>query len=93
MAKKTKSPMEKQKTFLKVRRIAAWVGITVLALLYLSTLVLALIGTEASRTLLKFSILSTFVVPVLMYGYILMYRVLNGRGVDYKDISDDSRKQ
>lgn len=85
MSKKTKSPKERQETFLKVRRITAWVGVIVLVCLYASTIILALINTEASRTLLKFSILSTFVLPVLMYGYILMYRVLKGRGVDNPD--------
>lgn len=85
MAKKIKTPEEKQKTFLKVRRITAWVGIIILAGLYLSTIIFALIGTETSRTLLKSSILSTFVLPVLMYGYILMYRVLNGLGKEYND--------
>lgn len=88
MANKIKSPEEKQKTFLKVRRITAWVGIIILAGLYASTIILALIGTETSRTLLKFSILSTFVLPVLMYGYILMYRVLKGRGEDHNNTQD-----
>lgn len=89
MANKIKSPEEKQKTFLKVRRITAWVGIIILAGLYASTIILALIGTETSRTLLKFSILSTFVLPVLMYGYILMYRVLKGRDEDHNNTKHD----
>ena len=71
MSKKT--PEQQYAAFLKMRRIAAWIGIIVLVGLYLSTLILALIGTETSRTLLKFSILSTFILPVLMYGYLLLY--------------------
>lgn len=90
MAKKAKTLIEKQKTFKKVKRITAWAGIIILAGLYISTLILALIGTESSRTLLKFSILSTFILPVLMYGYILMYRVLKGKGVDSNQTGIDA---
>lgn len=79
MSKKT--PEQQYAAFLKMRRIAAWIGIIVLVGLYLSTLILALIGTETSRTLLKFSILSTLILPVLMYGYLLLYKVLKGKGV------------
>lgn len=87
MAKKT--PQQQYATFIKMRRIAAWLGIIVLVALYLSTLVFALIGTETARTLLKFSILSTFVLPVLMYGYLLIYKVLRGTGAPVPDDPDE----
>lgn len=60
----------------KNRRILAWIGILVLAGLYLSTVILALIGTKTSLTLLKISVLGTIAFPCLIYGYQLLYRVL-----------------
>lgn len=63
----------------KSKRILAWIGIIILAGLYLSTIVLALIGTESSLTLLKASVLCTLGFPCLLYGYQLIYRVLKNR--------------
>ena len=59
----------------KSKRILAWTGIIILAGLYLSTIILAIIGTEASLTLLKASVLCTLGFPCLIYGYQLVYRV------------------
>lgn len=61
----------------KTKRILALIGAVLLAALYLSTLIFALMKSELAVSLLKISVFCTIVIPVLLYGYILIYRVLN----------------
>lgn len=61
----------------KRKRILALAGAVLLALLYLSTLVFALMKSALAADLLKASLVCTVIIPVLLYGYILVYRVLN----------------
>lgn len=49
------------------RRIFAWIGIILLAGMYVSTLVFALIGSPASSALLMASIVATLIIPVLLH--------------------------
>lgn len=65
-----------------LKKIVA-LGIVILLLgLYVLTFVAACLKTEYSNSLFMASIYSTIVVPIMLYGYLLMYRVLKGRGVD-----------
>lgn len=60
----------------KSKRIFAIIGVVILAGLYVSTLILALIGSEQTTSLLKAAIACTILLPILLYGYILLYRLL-----------------
>lgn len=66
----------------KPKRILALIGAILLAALYLSTLVFAFIKTELAADLLKISIFCTIVIPILLYAYMLIYRLLNKKGKD-----------
>lgn len=61
----------------KSTRILALIGAVLLFLMYGCTLVFALIGTETANRMLNASIAATILVPVLIYGYTLLYRTLN----------------
>lgn len=61
----------------KTKKILALVGAILLVILYLSTLIFALMESDLAADLLKASLICTVVIPVLIYGYILVYRVLN----------------
>lgn len=61
----------------KGKRILALTGAVVLILMYLCTLVFALIDHPAAKDLLMASIACTILVPVLLYGYLLVYRLLS----------------
>ncbi len=61
----------------KTKRTLAIIGIIILAGMYLSTLVFALMKHENASDMLMASIACTIIVPVFLYGYVLMYRVLN----------------
>jgi NADH:ubiquinone oxidoreductase subunit 6 (subunit J) len=60
----------------KMKRILALIGAVLLLSLYLMTLIGALTASENQGALLKASIYSTVVVPVFLYAYMLVYRLL-----------------
>lgn len=63
----------------KTKRILALTGVILLVLLYTSTLIFALIDSPWAMTCLKASVGATILLPVLLYGYQLIYRVLKNR--------------
>lgn len=60
---------------MKKKQIMAWIGIVLLAGMYLADLVLALTGSPAARQLLMISLLCTAAVPILLYGI----RIVTGK--------------
>ena len=65
--------------FEKVKRILALVGVILLAGIYAATLVLYLIDSPWAKDWLKVSVVLSVVVPVVIYGYILVYRILKNK--------------
>lgn len=57
------------------KRIFAWIGIILLLFLYLSSLVLALIGSAWARDCLKVTVMLSVIIPVILYAGILAARV------------------
>ena len=64
----------------KLKRILALIGVILLAALYVSTLVFALMDSPAAGGMFRASVAATILVPVLLYAYILVARLLKGRG-------------
>lgn len=58
----------------KLRRVLAVAGAVLLFLLYGSTLFFALTDHSAAAGLLKASLACTFIIPVLLYAYTLVYK-------------------
>lgn len=69
----------------KLRRILALLGVILLVGMYLVTLVFALSANPNANNLLMASIVCTVIVPCLLYGMILVTRVLDNRHPDGKD--------
>lgn len=59
----------------KTKRILALAGAIILAGMYISTLIFALLDRSETMGLLKASIACTITLPVLLYGYMLVYRL------------------
>lgn len=57
------------------KRILAFIAAVLLFGMYLSTLIFALIGSPHSTDLLWASVACTIVLPVLLYGYMLVFRL------------------
>ena len=67
----------------KVKQVLAILLILIMIGLYVSTLVFAIIGSERAMVWLKISIYATIVLPVLLWAY----------GFIYKMIKDDNEKK
>ena len=61
----------------KGKRIIAGVGAVILVLMYIATLIFALIDHPKTENLFIGSLVCTGVVPVLLYGYMLFYKVMS----------------
>lgn len=59
-----------------MKRILALIGVILLVALYITTLVCAIINSPASVQLFKASVAMTIIVPVLIFGYKLIAKVL-----------------
>ena len=73
----------------KVKQILAITGCILLVALYVSTLVFALIGSENAMNCLRASIYATIVVPVLIWAYTFIYRLLKYH-YSYKNKDEDT---
>ncbi len=74
-----------------MKRILALIGVGLLVLLYLLTLIFALIKSPEAAYWFRASLVATVIIPCLIYAYQLIYRVLNQRGE--KPAEEDVPKQ
>ena len=63
----------------KGKRIIAGVGAILLVVMYVATLIFALIDHPKTESLFIGSLICTGVVPVLLYSYILIYKVISNK--------------
>ena len=70
----------------KSKRIAAIIGIVLLAALYLVTLCLAVFGNENTRAWFMACIIATIIVPILIWVYLWLYNMLK------KDVAEAAEK-
>ena len=76
----------------KWKRILAWIGIILLLLLYVCTLVSAIFVTPATQGFFKASLLATIMIPILLYGYLIVYRVIKGRNEEEEEVQKPKDK-
>jgi large-conductance mechanosensitive channel len=61
----------------KVKRIAAMIGLIFIVSMYLVSFLSALFATEYSYGLFMASIFSTIVVPIMIYLFIMVYKMVH----------------
>lgn len=71
----------------KTKRILALTGAILLAGLYIATLIFALMKNELAQALFGASFACTFIIPVLLYAYMLFYKV------NHKEEQDPDQKE
>lgn len=71
----------------KLKQVTALIGVIVLIALYASTLVIALKGGENALRLLSASIYATVVLPVLLWAYSFVYRLIK------RHVADEAKKE
>lgn len=62
---------------MKLKRIAAMIGIVLIVAMYLITFISAIFVTKYTHGLFLASLFSTFAVPVFIYAYMLIYRLVH----------------
>ena len=60
----------------KMKRIFALIGVVFLLGLYGMTIICAIFDKSDSMVYLKASIVATVIIPTLLYGYMLIYRLV-----------------
>ncbi|MGF7011803.1 hypothetical protein M2145_002159 [Lachnospiraceae bacterium PF1-21] len=73
----------------KLKRVFALLGAIILLAMYANTLIFALMDSPKSQDLLKASIACTFIIPVFLYAYSLVYRVIKEKEKDKSDSDED----
>jgi uncharacterized BrkB/YihY/UPF0761 family membrane protein len=61
----------------KVKRTAALVGIILIASMYIISLISALFASEHAPGLFLASVFSTIVIPIMIYGFITIYKIVH----------------
>jgi len=75
----------------KTKRIFALLVVGILVCLSISTLVIALFGGENSQDLLMVAVFASVVIPVLLYGLTLAFRVANRDKVEPSEENEDKK--
>lgn len=76
----------------KARQIIALIGVILLVLLYVSTLVFAIVDKSSSMKLFQTSVIATIIVPVLIWTVtFFMKRNRDDVEEQFKDDSDESK--
>ena len=68
-----------------MKRIFAIIGVILLVSLYILTLVMALTDNTSTMRMLEASVLSTIIIPVLIWTYTFIYRLLNKKDDSQND--------
>lgn len=66
---------------MKIKRIFAIIAVVLLVALYGSTIVFAMSDNPNAVYMFKASIFCTVIIPIILYSYILVYRVLEKRNL------------
>ena len=66
----------------KIKQILALTGAVLLVCMYAATLIFALIDFPVASGLFKASVAATILIPVLLYAFILITRLLKDHGDD-----------
>lgn len=61
---------------MNLKRFGALVGVILIVGVYVTTLVLALIGSPQTANMLKASFFLTFFIPIMAYAFVLMDKFL-----------------
>lgn len=69
----------------KVKQILAIIGIVFLVLLYLSTLICAIIDRTETMRLFQASVMATVIIPVLLWAYSFIYKLIKKNAKEQMD--------
>ena len=69
----------------KGQRILAIIGVVCLVALYIVTLISAIFTTPGTKGLFMACVYSTVAIPIMIYGYMLVYRILKKKNSEINE--------
>lgn len=78
--------------FQKIRQILAILGVVVLVGLYAATLICALSKSDNYMNLLMAAVYSTVIIPVLIWAYSFIYKLLKNYYSEKNDPAEDTKE-
>ena len=79
--------------FQKIKQILAILGVIVLVGLYAATLICALSKSDNYMNLLMASVYSTVIIPVLIWAYSFIYKLLKNYYSKKNDTKEDKKEE
>lgn len=76
----------------KLRRIFAATGAVVLLGMYLLTFISAILATPATHALFLGSLSATIIIPIFLYAYTLIYKMVYKKKDEDKEEADKDKK-
>ena len=77
-----------------MKRVFALIGVALLLAMYIATFIFAMMKNPTADGWFKASVFCTLTIPILLYGYQLIYKYLKNRGTPIvPDEADDTNKQ
>lgn len=73
----------------KVKQILAILGVVLLLELYVITLIMAVTDNTSTLSMLEASVVATILIPILMWAYSFIYRLLKKYYGSDKDENED----
>ncbi len=70
---------KKKQTKITSKQVVAMLGVILLALMYVSTLILALTDNSATHSLFAMSLAGTLILPIIIFLYSWMYGRITGK--------------
>lgn len=61
-----------------MKRVLAWIGIIILAIMYITAFVCSIIGTPFAFVLCMVCIVSTIAIPIIIHFLLIMMNMKNG---------------
>jgi len=79
------------------KQVVALIGVILLALLYIITLIVAIVDTSASGTMFAMCLFATFAIPILIWIYTWMYGRLTNKhtfaDIELQDDTNTNKKE
>lgn len=76
----------------KIRRIFAAAGVVLLLGMYLLTFISAMLATPATHALFLGSLSATIIIPIFLYAYTLIYKMVYKKKDEDKEEADKDKK-
>ena len=77
----------------RLKRILAWIAIVLLAGLYITTAVMAVLVTPNTIRMFRTSIMATIIIPIMIYVIMFIYRLIHPEHMEEMIVEDSGEEE